>query len=212
MGKGYGSFYVNPAFGTVTAHRAAYVLSTGKDPGPLDVCHNCPEGDNRRCCNSAHLFAGTRLENLRDAVDKGRTATGDRNASRKYPARVPCGVRHGRHKLTEREVGAIRELLASGTVPQHEIARMFSVSQGTVSNIAVGRNWLRAIPLVKALAQHGCGHIGVHNGRAKLDAAAVRLIRKLGPTHTCAELARMFSISWNTVHLILQGKTWGSVE
>src|ERR1035437_2705237 len=34
-----------------------------------EICHHC---DNRRCFNPKHLFIGTRLDNVRDAVKKGR--------------------------------------------------------------------------------------------------------------------------------------------
>lgn len=53
--------------------------------GPLEIgqqaCHAC---DNPSCCNPNHLFAGTQVDNMRDAVSKGRKqygGTGSPNAS-----------------------------------------------------------------------------------------------------------------------------------
>lgn len=54
----------------IPAHRAAWALATGK---PLDpdvfIMHKC---DTPRCCNPEHLQAGTPMDNMRDAMAKGR--------------------------------------------------------------------------------------------------------------------------------------------
>ena len=56
------------------AHRAAYVAANGPIPDDKELCHRC---DYRRCCNPAHLFTGTRADNMADAVRKGRQAKGN---------------------------------------------------------------------------------------------------------------------------------------
>lgn len=72
---GYGRFVVGRTdFGVKRStnfqtHKLAFILMHGFDPLPLCVLHRC---DNRLCGNPGHLFLGTRLDNMRDAIAKGR--------------------------------------------------------------------------------------------------------------------------------------------
>lgn len=60
------------------AHRLAWELTYGAIPKNMNVCHNCPDGDNPACCNPAHLFLGTQGDNVRDMFGKGRGNPGRR--------------------------------------------------------------------------------------------------------------------------------------
>jgi len=90
------------------------------------VCHTC---DNRLCCNPTHLFLGTYRDNAMDAVKKGRIT----------PPGVK-GEKHGRSKITARDVIKIRKRLC-GEESQVSIAKDFSVGQTTISAIATGKTW-----------------------------------------------------------------------
>lgn len=118
--SGYGFFALLP-LDMFLAHRIMYYLATGKQPGPLHVCHAC---DNPGCCNPAHFFLGTHADNMADKVAKGRS-------------RPLKGVDNGRVKLTERQVLEIR---ASGET-QDALAVKYGVSQGLISSIRVRRTW-----------------------------------------------------------------------
>ncbi len=81
--NGYGVF----VFGRKAhaAHRFAFEVVHGDVPGGLGVLHSC---DNPPCCNPAHLWAGTQIENIADRDAKGRSS------------RVPDGPRRGQYAIT----------------------------------------------------------------------------------------------------------------
>jgi len=88
------------------------------------VCrHTC---DNRLCLNPSHLLSGTRADNVRDAVDRGRQARG----------RMVGGV-----KLTEAQVREIRTIYANGGILQSALAARYGVSGGTVGEIVRRKIW-----------------------------------------------------------------------
>lgn len=67
----------------IRTNRLALELATGEPvPDELHACHHC---DNPPCVNPAHLYAGTRLENMRDMVERRR---------QRYLARPDCGKGH----------------------------------------------------------------------------------------------------------------------
>lgn len=141
--SGYGMFFFAPtnvirsrSFIPCGAHRLSWILANGRsiDDG-LFVCHRC---DNRPCINPAHLFLGTALDNVRDAISKGRmpTAGVDRNYS--YMAR---GEASGKSKLTEAQVREIRRLRAEEGLTRVELAARFGVSRTPIADILAGRTW-----------------------------------------------------------------------
>ena len=121
--KGYGQF---KPFGLQRyAHRVSWALAHGTTPdgtipGGMCVLHSC---DNPPCVNPAHLFLGTKTDNMRDKVAKGRQAK---------------GVDNGQAKLSEDDVQAIRASLGES---RKEVARRFGVSAATVGDILCGRTW-----------------------------------------------------------------------
>jgi hypothetical protein len=135
---GYGGFGLGDRR-TVGAHRLAYELVKGPIPDGLCVLHSC---DNKPCCNPSHLWAGTRLDNMRDASSKGRIAhnCGSRNGSHTHPESVRRGERQSSAKLTERQVREARKSCAEGH-SQSEIGRLLGVNASTISLIVLRKTW-----------------------------------------------------------------------
>ena len=66
-GWGYGYFRIGDML--YRAHRVAYTLTKGAIPEEALILHS---RDNRRCCNPAHLRAGTQSENVKHEWDRYR--------------------------------------------------------------------------------------------------------------------------------------------
>lgn len=116
--SGYGYLHAGAQAGKrwELAHRLAWFLHAGEEPiDDLVVCHRC---DNPPCCNPAHLFLGTRADNNRDRVSKGRSHS----------------------KLTEVDVREVRHLHAEG-VSAVDIAADFGISFQTVHAIVSRNSW-----------------------------------------------------------------------
>ena len=112
------------------AHRLSWEFANGPIPQGLEVCHNCPGGDNPHCVRPDHLFLGTQAENTHDMVKKGGSSKG---------AGRPAA------KLTDATVTLARTLYASGHRVT-ELARTFGVTHATMRLALCGKTW-RHVPM-----------------------------------------------------------------
>lgn len=118
---GYPEFGINNQMRR--GNRVVWELIHGPIPPNIDVCHTC---DNRSCVNPAHLFLGTRSDNMKDAVKKGRAR-----------GLIPSGEGHPSARLTADQA---REIRAS-TEDALEVAAKYGVSRMHVYQIRNGRKW-----------------------------------------------------------------------
>ncbi len=132
-GPGYGDCKVNGH--KFRAHRVAYFLSTGRDPGPLLVTHSC---DFKPCCNPYHLFAQTNADNLREAAERNLMGMkGDLHWSRANPAKVES-MREVKRAIKLDTIEEIGLLYASGLYSLKAVAQLYSVSAVTIFRIVHG--------------------------------------------------------------------------
>ncbi len=122
--RAYGVFSIGPR--SLGAHRYAWFLAHGFEPGDLFVCHRC----DRPCCvNAAHLFLGTTQDNNNDKIAKGREAVGEDAAGA---------------KLTRKQVEWALAEHASGR-SQNSIATELGVTRHCIWRLVHGHAWGRAL-------------------------------------------------------------------
>lgn len=126
---GYGQIKLSDSM--EKTHRFAFFLANGWMPkgrgrGCLIVRHTC---DVRRCCNPAHLIAGSYRENSMDCVERGRHAR----------ARMP-GFSNPQSKLTPPMIAKAQRLRAEGRT-MREIGGALGVSQSSASRLLAGRTY-----------------------------------------------------------------------
>lgn len=120
--KQYGRFSVEGK--ARFAHRVSWELFNGKIPPEKEVCHHC---DVKPCVNPAHLFVGTRQDNMDDAVKK------DRLWKRK-------GSENPTAKLTDKKVREIRKRHLDGE-KLSPLSKEFGVSYQALYMIVNNKNW-----------------------------------------------------------------------
>ena len=148
--QGYGCFKI--AGKMYKAHRVSYIYAKGAILAGLILCHTC---DNPRCVRPDHLFPGTYKDNMQDAKNKGRMATGDQSGARLHPETHIRGDRHpshlhpelrqgelnGRARLTCEQVEEVRTRYAHGGISQLALSQEYHVAQTTISAIVRRQNW-----------------------------------------------------------------------
>lgn len=122
---GYGSLTIRQK--RWTSHRFAWTITNGTIPDGLFICHSC---DNRKCCNTSHLFLGTAADNVRDAVSKNRNASGEKSSSA---------------ILTEQQVREIRKRYAQGGITTYGLGDEYGVSFTTIHAVITRRSWKRVL-------------------------------------------------------------------
>ena len=123
--NGYGLFRLDTQR-RASAHRISYAHHCGPIPDGLWVLHDC---DTPLCVNPRHLHLGTHRDNMREAVERGRQAVGERAANSKLTA---DDVREIRRRCRKRGEGGER---------QDDVAEEFGISRNHIWMIIHRRAW-----------------------------------------------------------------------
>ncbi len=118
---GYGHIHIKKR--VLRVHRLMYEAYKGPLRAGMCALHRC---DRRRCANPDHLFPGTRSDNMKDMIAKGR----DRHLS---------GTDVKVSKLNWDDVRVIREL--AGTMSHHQIAKRFNMHHTTIGDVINNKTW-----------------------------------------------------------------------
>lgn len=106
-------------------HRVSYQIHHGPIPEGKEVCHRC---DVRLCVNPAHLFAGTRSDNMCDMLRKGR-------------GKPPKGMRNFKHKFTDDQVREIRRERREKGTHYRVFADRYGVELNTIWLMCQRKSW-----------------------------------------------------------------------
>jgi plasmid maintenance system antidote protein VapI len=137
---GYGIMCV--LYKATRAHRISWKINRGAIPAGKKVLHRC---DNPPCVRPSHLFIGTQADNAQDMWNKKRGHAGiagprGERWHKSHDGTLPTGEDNANSKLTEKDVLAIRRL-ATGGMEQRPLAKMFGVTQATISVVVSRRTW-----------------------------------------------------------------------
>lgn len=175
------------------ASRVSWEITNGPIPEGMEVCHNCPGGDNPRCVRPDHLFLGTRAENMADRKAKGG-----------YVSRR--GEANNLARLTETQVLNVRRRYASGEkVPA--LADEYGVTSDCIRRIVRGQNWSH-LPTVEPRIPNSGGERSSHARLTWDTVASLRADNAAGLTY--GELTAKYGISESAVSMVIRGLRWKS--
>ena len=104
----------------MTVHKAVMLAFVGPRPPHLEILHG---DDDKTNCRLGNLRYGTRLQNVAEAVARGRVTRGEKSASA---------------KLTVCDVADIRRRVGE---PQQDLAQEFGCTFSNISAIQLRKSW-----------------------------------------------------------------------
>lgn len=193
--KGYK--YVSIGGSRTAVHRLVLEMFAGRCPEGCECAHYDGDPGNNRLEN---LRWATSWENTQDTIRMGR---------------FPIGSKQGQARLTEEIVIELRRRYRKGGVTLSDLASELGVSQAIVQFAINGRTWRHVpeAPVPSGSSRNRNSYRGERHHLARLTVGDVLEMRGLFRTgdYTKRELAKKFSVHYNTVRQVLDRKTWAAV-
>lgn len=146
---GHGQFNVGDDQ-RVYAHRFSFELHHGRPvTDGLFVLHKAKTCHTPACCNPAHLYEGTDVENTRDKYLDDTVPVGDRHWRSAGVKGKPDPIRPATHrghvaKLSEADIPVIRALVQWSGFTHQEVADEYGVSRKNIGYIVARKTWAEA--------------------------------------------------------------------
>lgn len=192
----------------VYTHRFAWELANGPIERGLCVCHKC---DVPACVNPAHMFLGTRSENLRDMWAKARGVHNDNS-------KVCTQSRRIQSSMSDDDIYARVILPFANGAMVSDICAATGLGNQCVRNIVAGRT--RRLPMVsdeqygqaaEMLVKRRRRPDGEGSANGLLTNAQAREIRERAHNGERAhQLAAAYGVAPHTIYGILHGRTYAS--
>ncbi len=203
--KGYGVCAVGR--GMRLAHRMAYAIVHGPIPTGISVLHHC---DTPLCINPDHLFLGTQMDNVHDAMQKGRHKNPPLNAhyrksnpqrgSKSKNAKITEAI--AKHIMLERMTG--RNFTDLG----HEVGLDASV----VADICKGLAWAHVLGVDGAPTLEELASVPVYYNwtdtakrRERVDAIRPMVVEMIRDGHSPKDIMMKTGVKKPTFYRILRG-------
>lgn len=135
-GSGYGQFWDGSR--NIPAHW--FLLDSRPEKGQ-EACHHC---DNKLCVRPSHIFIGTRSDNMRDMVSKGRHNAIPGCVAMLKVRRVKSGQNNHEAVLSDADAATIKAI-KPGYGRGVAVAKHFKVSATVVSGIWSGKRWAHIV-------------------------------------------------------------------
>lgn len=123
--SGYGNLIIGGRGGKMMkSHRLSWLINRGDIGEGLCVLHKC---DNPACVNPKHLFLGTKKDNTRDMIAKGRNS----------PPPHSYGENHHHAKFDKSVALSIR----NDSRPASALSKIYGVCEETIYRIKNRKTW-----------------------------------------------------------------------